>query len=227
MKNKLLISFILFAILLSFFTCSFANSDNDIEFTSVWNKEYAFNLSDELLSLPYVIFTVRDLSEAFGYPCQQLVYYGCEYEPTYYYGDEDKNIPAGFYFYNPYVEDSNKVDYYYKSYAANSSSVLDQGVSLFNTAKLSNLSYYNGGAFNDSNCRPDYVFYSSFDIKDENGHVVFQKAPSQVTIPAIQQVEEIPQVMGQVMKILIPIGLIVFSIGLVIYLTRLVISRVQ
>ena len=72
------------------------------------------------------------------------------------------------------------------------------------------------------------IMASNYDIYTEEGDLVFQGALSQVvTIPGITQVEEIPQVMEQVMTILIPIGLIVFSIGLVIYLTRLVISRVQ
>ena len=60
--------------------------------------------------------------------------------------------------------------------------------------------------------------------------VVFQAPPQQVeavTIPAIQQVEEIPQGMTQVLQVIIPIGLIVLSIGLVIYLMRLVIYRMQ
>ena len=81
-----------------------------------------------------------------------------------------------------------------------------------------------GSYLTNSDCK---VLYTNFNIYC-NDEVVFQGAPlTQVTIPAIQQVEEIPQVMEQVLKILIPIGLIVLSIGLVIYLTRLVISRVQ
>ena len=60
--------------------------------------------------------------------------------------------------------------------------------------------------------------------------VVFQAPPQQVeavTIPAIQQVGEIPQGMNQVLQVIIPIGLIVLSIGLVVYLTRLVIYRMK
>lgn len=54
-------------------------------------------------------------------------------------------------------------------------------------------------------------------------NVVFQGAPvtvEQVTIPAIQQVGEIPQAMKEVLKILIPVGLVIFGIGLVIFLIR-------
>lgn len=74
------------------------------------------------------------------------------------------------------------------------------------------------------------IVYSNYDVTDEEGNLVFQGAPvtvEQVTIPEISQVTEIPQVIAEVLKILIPIGLIVLSIGLVIYLTRLVISRLQ
>ncbi len=84
--------------------------------------------------------------------------------------------------------------------------------------------------YNFSTQYTSYSYYTSSDILDEFGEVVFQSAPhlvEQVTIPEIQQVGEIPQAIAEVLKILIPIGLIVLSIGLVIYLTRLVISRVQ
>ena len=74
--------------------------------------------------------------------------------------------------------------------------------------------------------RIELGFYSSVDVFNYDGDVVFHPAPTPVTIPTIQQVEEIPQVMEQVMTILIPVGLIIFSIGLVIFLTRFLISRV-
>lgn len=65
--------------------------------------------------------------------------------------------------------------------------------------------------------------YSNFDVKNIDGNVVFQRAPQaveQVKIPAIQQAKEIPQAMTEVLKILIPIGLVIFGIGLVIFLIR-------
>lgn len=71
-----------------------------------------------------------------------------------------------------------------------------------------------------------FSVYTTEDIKNSSGNVVFQKAPVTVgTIPKITQVEEIPQVMGEVLKVIIPIGLIIFGIGLLILLVRLVISR--
>ncbi len=71
------------------------------------------------------------------------------------------------------------------------------------------------------------MIYTNHDILNKkDGSVVFQKTPqNMVTIPAIQQVEEIPQQVGEILKMTIPVGLIVLSIGLLIYLTRLVILR--
>ena len=86
---------------------------------------------------------------------------------------------------------------------------------------ISSTSYY-------SITSQENVAYLSHNIYDIEANLVFQQAPQivgQVTIPAIQQVEEIPQVMGEVMKIILPIGLIIFGVFLLILLVRLVISR--
>lgn len=73
------------------------------------------------------------------------------------------------------------------------------------------------------------VVYSTCNIyKKGTQEVVFQPTPQlvgEVTIPEITQVEEIPQMMGKVLEMIIPIGLIIFGIGLLILLVRLVISR--
>lgn len=91
----------------------------------------------------------------------------------------------------------------------------------------------------DTNFHP-ILFYNVDNLNNisvpiaETPTLVFLGAPQvtpveveQVTIPAIQQVEEIPQGMNQVLQVIIPIGLIVLSIGLVVYLTRLVIYRMK
>lgn len=71
-------------------------------------------------------------------------------------------------------------------------------------------------------------FSSTFTVKNNKGETVepfFPQAP-QVEIPTITQVEELPKIMDKALQVIIPIGLVVLSIGLVIYLIRLVISRV-
>lgn len=100
----------------------------------------------------------------------------------------------------------------------------------------------NNNTFSDSSLYQSQIIYSNFDVYNtyqSHNELVFQAPPhqveeqetpqqiQQVTIPAIQQVEEIPQGMSQVLQMIIPIGLIVLSIGLVVYLTRLVIYRMK
>lgn len=60
-----------------------------------------------------------------------------------------------------------------------------------------------------------------------NNNVFFQRTPLQQTIQVVEitQVEEIPKAIIQVLKTIIPVGLVVLSIFLVIYLIRLVILR--
>ena len=73
--------------------------------------------------------------------------------------------------------------------------------------------------------------YASYDIVDKSsGEVVFQGAPQvveQVTIPALEEVEQIPQAMTQTLQVVIPVGLVVFGIGLVIFLVRYLILRLM
>ena len=79
--------------------------------------------------------------------------------------------------------------------------------------------------YSNSNIYGETINSNGFPCIDYE-NVVFQVAPpAQVLLPEITQVEEIPQLMGQMMKMLIPVGLIVLLAGLVIFLTRLVIFR--
>ncbi len=213
MKNKLLISFILFVTILSFFTCSFASSSS-LSFEYHTGEIIEFELSDELSSLAYncVIYQHYHSTRG-GVPSHTYIMF---------VGSNDafdiNSSHSGF------ISSSPCYYYYYDIY---NSTTLDTFKTNINTFSLSDLNSNTG--FSSSSLGDDggcIVSYSNFDLYDENDNLVFQ-APqvNKVVIPAIQQVEEIPQAMGQMMRILIPIGLIVFSIGLVIYLTRLVISR--
>lgn len=86
----------------------------------------------------------------------------------------------------------------------------------------------NSSSFNQNFFTADV--FANQTIKNKSGDVVFMGAPQtveQVKIPAIQQAEEIPQAMAEVLKILIPVGLVIFGIGLVIYLIRYCRSRLM
>ena len=63
--------------------------------------------------------------------------------------------------------------------------------------------------------------YSTIDIFDGDigSEIFFQKTPVAV-IPALEEVEQIPEAMATVLKLIIPVSLIVLSAVLLIYLVR-------
>lgn len=73
------------------------------------------------------------------------------------------------------------------------------------------------------------ILVSTIDIiNNYDGSVVFQPAPAPIyKVPAVTEVVELPEIIQGVLKMIIPIGLVIFGIGLVIYLIRLLIWRVQ
>ena len=225
MKNKLLISFILFVVILSFFTCSFASSSiSSFEFYTGETVDYT--LSSSLSSRPYYLVISYSNTEA-HYTLLNFVF--CDEELVLKKGDNGNYTG----YIKGHVNDWSNIepsDYNFKvlSYTLYSSN-LDSFLSEISTIDFDSISDENFSCiFGGTALSEGSIIYSNFDVYDVEDHLVFQ-APqvNKVVIPAIQQVEEIPQAMGQMMRILIPVGLIVFSIGLVIYLTRLVISRVQ
>ena len=207
MKNKLLISFILFISILSIFSFSFASTELEFSDGELYNlpdfseyvegKDYCIiygsnnNTGTKFILVPYNSSINKILLYEVIPDKYSLQFHPIDSDGSYQYRE--------------------KFDYYYLN------SISDDSWKRDSTSDDSGF-YFSGGI---------YCVYSTKDLLDLEGNLVFHQAPARVTIPAIQQVEEIPQVMEQVMKILIPIGLIVFSIGFVIYLTRLVISRVQ
>lgn len=213
MKNKLLIIFILFVLIISFFTCSFASSETSLVYHSQ-KFDFDVKFNQNLSNFDYIIsestngfnlyILVGDGNFYFKYSSGKKVLAcseGCRI--VSHHTDYTREISVNNFF-------SKFDDNYFLNDIFDASAWL-----LIDFTK----------ALNSSN---EYSFFSSSDVYDTDGNLVFQVPQvDKVVIPAIQQVEEIPQVMGQAMKILIPIGLIVFSVGLVIYLMRLVISRVQ
>lgn len=217
-KNKLLISFILFVVILSFFTCSFA-----FEYSQ---GDLSIEVDDSLKDFKYIII----FKQYYNY--NQKMYYGILVSNNEVYFDTNKFITSDlsnnyFYYHNGKFRTPNSSG----GYSTTGYASLDtlKNITLSDMDFVSNVSL---GGISDylDKYGDNPILSANFNLCNSSGEVVFQGAPvtvEQVTIPKIQQVEEIPQMMEQVMRILIPIGLIVFSIGLVIYLTRLVISRVQ
>ena len=65
---------------------------------------------------------------------------------------------------------------------------------------------------------------SNFNIYlDDNETIFFQPPPQmveEITIPALETAEQIPEVIMKTLKIMIPVGLIVLLIGFVVYLIK-------
>lgn len=200
-KNKLFIIISLFIILVTFISSSCFASN------SISYRDYNFVFNDEIFTkFPY-IFLISNTSDD---RCK-LVFSS---SPLLFEVSSNNHIKFH----------GSGIDYYQGTLQQISDILLDYENRIITNDTTSNTSTW---FIYDENY--EFVF-SSFDIYDLNNNLVFQAPPQQVeavTIPAIQQVGEIPQGMNQVLQVIIPIGLIVLSIGLVVYLMRLVIYRMK
>lgn len=216
-KNKLYIFFVIFFLIVTFFTTSFC-ADNSLKFNideGTYNGNYEIYLPSDYLDYPYVLF-IKYLSsqDYFLLFSKDKIYVDIYKESTICHLD----ISTSSDFYMTSQVRGSSISFSNEKY------ILDYSTFDITNSKFTHLN----NTYTHSSYGEFKIFSSNFDVYNNSGELVFQGAPAQVVkIPGIQQVEEIPQVMEQVLRILIPIGLIVFSIGLVIYLTRLVISRVQ
>ncbi|MCI8444290.1 MAG: hypothetical protein HFJ37_03900 [Clostridia bacterium] len=199
LKNKLLIVFSIFLILFFLFTTyTFASFNFSYNGITYSLTDLPFNQND----YDYVIFYckgdyyVASLSEGYN------VFFSDDMISLFFHGNKT-------YCCTIYKLLDNKWSEFIK-------------VPRYSTGTLVGSSF----SFNDDSSS---VIYSTIDIYTNSHELVFQKTPvtvGEIIIPEITQVTEIPQVMGEIFKILIPIGLIIFLIGLMIYLVRLVTSQV-
>lgn len=223
-KNKILISFILFILLIfSFINFSSASFDYTsftyTHSTGTNQGDYTVILPQNASSYPYIIFIAGESNQS----SPGIVFSTSEMSFDLEVGSDYTSFTAvpldgsSVYYYDAVATSSFNDVWLYGSHTWDLSS--------YNVEDFKSYSSY-GRLTKGTPVRPCSIFYSTYDVYDSDDNLVFQPAPTQVaTIPAIQQVVEIPQVMEQAMKVLIPVGLIVFSIGFVIFLTRLIISR--
>ena len=87
--------------------------------------------------------------------------------------------------------------------------------------------YTQSSGSKEYNITPNDYIYSSHEVYNINGELVNPYQPVLAQIPAITEVAQIPEIMGKIIQVIIPVGLAVFGTGLLIYLIRSVISRVQ
>lgn len=88
-------------------------------------------------------------------------------------------------------------------------------------SKYNNDTLSSGGQKVYNTTTEDYL-YSRLTIYDNNGNVV---NPYQPVLFQITQVEQIPEMITKIMKVIIPVGLVVLSVVLLIYLIKSVISH--
>ena len=212
-KKFLIIFIFLFLFILIFNTFSFASDNEVIEFT--------YNSTDFTITLPsgygtdYNYYMLVAGSNNNGiYLSLILTTFPFSYttDRKYFIAQSDGELYSGLV---RFTSDSwtNKD---FSSYTVNTLSY------------LSHFSYSTGSTYMGSSAdlNSNTIVQSNFNIYDVDGELVFQPPLTKVAIlPEIAQVKEIPKVMGEILTMIIPIGLIVFSIGLVIFLMRLVISR--
>ena len=213
-KKFLIIFIFLFLFILIFNTFSFASDNEVIEFT--------YNSTDFTITLPsgygtdYNYYMLVAGSNNNGiYLSLILTTFPFSYttDRKYFVAQSDGMLYTGL-------------------IRGTSSSWTDQDLSSFTVnnfcAGVSSNSYSSGQTCISSNLdlSRNTIVQSNFNIYDVDGELVFQPPLTKVAIlPEIAQVKEIPKVMGEILTMIIPIGLILFSIGLVIFLMRLVISR--
>jgi len=189
-----------------------------------------------LILMTFIVFIFAFYSNAFAF---SFVYEGNTYNVSDFGKDSDRPVSTILYRDNSFFLVFSREHY---TRSSNPKDVLlpigYNSSMLFSSPlyyKLVNNEWYlidnshSSSDYADTSFNLSMVRYSNLSIYDGHNNVVFPVAPQtvgQVTIPEIQQVEEIPQVMGEVMKMIIPIGLIIFGIFLLILVMRLVISRI-
>ena len=80
-------------------------------------------------------------------------------------------------------------------------------------------SSFNENVFNfSSSLTSEALVFNDFDICDEDGNVVFHAPVKPSVVVRLEKVEELPNLINQLVMIILPVGLKIFSVLLAIYL---------
>ncbi len=123
--------------------------------------------------------------------------------------------------------------YFYRggSYAGNiftnvSGSAVSFDIDISKHLSWSDVSVSDASGFSGYN----FVYYNADIYTDKDKSDLFFQRPPQVveevTIPVLEGVEELPKAMTTTLKMILPVGLVVFGILLLVYIIRLYISQV-
>lgn len=218
-KNKFLIILFLFVILISSIISTCFAENKDVLHFNTFDKDFNFTLpSGYGVDYNYYFILSKLTNNQYGTFYSFFIFL-CNSEIVY-------DIDVGRVYFN---SNGGKEYIYYKgfTYENKVDSNLDfSNYSISDFDKM-NCDFQSSAFYSDGYC--DYCS-ANHNIKNSSGEVVFQVAPvtvEQVTIPAIQQVGEIPQAMKEILKILIPVGLVIFGTGLLSFLIRYLSSRLM
>lgn len=193
MKNKILIIFLLMITLISFGTISFCSYDFDYD-------EYTIKLPDSFFDYEYWFVSFELNSDDSWHTIS--VFLSDSPFSTFYDNCQRVSSSSGYYYLGSSRSENN----------ISGSIVLDY-------SDIEPLYYPSS----EHSCmiQDGWIYFSSHDIKNEDGEVVFHLAPlDQVEPMTIQQVEEIPPMITKLVTIILPVILVIMGIFLVIYIIR-------
>lgn len=212
-KNKLFIIFIALFIFILFFSI---------------NNSFAISSYEEI--------SIHSYDENLLNALDEVEYYG---NPDYYYfiytnGNQKtllqfikKSECTNFKSYMTFNYNSlkNLVNFYYSSdteytlieYSYDGNSFNYE----FTGTRSSSMSYLYGYSVSDD---VYFNFISNCNVYLDDFETVFFQPVTGVVIPALETAQEVPTAMVQTLKIIIPVGLVLFGIGLSVYLIRRILS---
>lgn len=204
LNNKIFV-FILTFIFIVFFIFNSAFGYYDFEY-----EDESYRLGDNLTNFRYW-FIGQKYNEKWG--GTYFLFFGSDY-PLYYV--QSGNVTS--------VYSLDPINGKTGSYCGEfySTDIMGMTYDMMETCTKDDLRYWgypsSSGRFSDLN-----LIYANHDVLNEEGEVVFQGAPlpPQVVEPMkIQQVEEIPQEVIKIVKMIIPTFLMIFGTLLVLYLIK-------
>lgn len=205
LKNKLLIVFSIFLVIISLFTSTFASSGH----TFVYNNA-VYSLSENYDNFDYVFIYYCETYETFNIAVSE--------EPFLVTLDDEGEFTG---FHSPNSEVNQDYDLYL-SVPRNGFSSLD---SLCNSSiddlSITHNQYGFSGVSVPNNIYSTFNIYvydeSSSDLK---GDLLFQGAPVTVEPMEMKQVEEILPGMWEIIRTILPVCLVIFGVLLVLFLIK-------
>ena len=200
MKNKILIISLLIIILISFATVSFCSYDMTI-------NEHTYKFPDEFGRHTYKVFLYDN---SVGHLSYLLLSSDSPFSVV-------QNIDGNYILFS-------ESSFYQYSLSQGSQGSVFEDIYDFSSCEMSLVDKYNSyykGYIATYTAGENSFYYTTHDIKDTEGTVVFHRAPVEYLEPMkTQEVTEIPQMIIKLVMAILPAILMIVGVFLVIYLMR-------